>query len=166
MLQETISGTEITVSYLDIYTKLDFDSNIWLNTPVLKWTIDAADDSVITESETFSIKIGFLADIELALKDLLPIPTEYALYQNYPNPFNPVTRINYDIPFSGKVTLIIYNLLGREVTTLVNDLQQPGRYSLIWNGHDKDNRMVSSGLYFYHLSTPEYQKTKKMMLIK
>jgi len=149
---------------MDIYLKLDFENNVWQETPNIKWTVDVWDSTVIIPTDTFTIVMPVEA-MSLSLDKFL-IPTEYALYQNYPNPFNPVTRINYDIPFSGKVTLIIYNLLGREVTTLVNDLQQPGRYSLIWNGYDKNNRMVSSGLYFYHLTTPEYQKTKKMMLIK
>ena len=108
----------------------------------------------------------FVADIELAIEHLLPIPTEYTLYQNYPNPFNPVTRINYDLPHSGMVRLTIYNLLGQEVTTMVKHWQNAGRYSIIWNSQDNHKTVVSSGVYFYHLETSGFRKTKKMMLIK
>jgi hypothetical protein len=149
---------------MEIYLKLDFENNVWDSIPHIRWTVDVWDGQVIVPTDTFTVLMWAEA-MTLSIENYL-VPTEYALYQNYPNPFNPVTRINYDLPYSGTIRLTVYNLLGREVTTLVNDHQEPGRYSLIWNGQDHYNRMVSSGVYFYHLSTPEYNKTKKMILLK
>jgi hypothetical protein len=78
----------------------------------------------------------------------LQLPTAVALHQNYPNPFNPVTRITYDIPVSSNVTLRVYDILGREVKTLVNGSSPAGSYSLQFDGSD-----LASGVYFYQLET-------------
>ena len=88
------------------------------------------------------------------------------LLQNYPNPFNPSTTINFDMPAAGHANLSIYNVKGQLVKTLVNDNQPVGRRSFTWNGTDKDNRPVSSCLYFYRLTANGSTETKKMMLIK
>lgn len=93
-------------------------------------------------------------------------PNEFKLSQNYPNPFNPSTKIDYDIPFESKVTLKIYNMLGREVAALVTDnLQKAGFYSVNFNAAS-----ITSGTYFYTISAQSSEKnftmTKKMMLIK
>jgi hypothetical protein len=89
------------------------------------------------------------------------IPTEYKLYQNYPNPFNPATIIQYQIPKDGPVTLKIYNLLGREIKTLVNGYKKLGSYSVNF-----DASGLSSGVYIYILKSGEFSSMKKMMLIK
>jgi len=95
---------------------------------------------------------------------------EFVLYQNYPNPFNPSTKIKYSIPrYSGqanigssvKITLKIYDILGREVATLVNKEQSPGNYEVQFNTHN-----LSSGVYYYRLISDSYNQTKKMLLIK
>ncbi|MBX2976728.1 MAG: T9SS type A sorting domain-containing protein [Ignavibacteriaceae bacterium] len=88
-------------------------------------------------------------------------PTEYALYQNYPNPFNPTTTITYQIPKEGLVTLKIYDILGKEVTTLINEEKQAGKYSIEFNASK-----ISSGVYLYELRSNEYKSTKKLMLMK
>jgi len=89
------------------------------------------------------------------------VPSEYILDQNYPNPFNPKTVINYSIPKSEKVSLKIFDALGREVLTLVNDIQTSGTYKVTF-----DATTLSSGIYFYTLTTSEFIQTKRMMLIK
>ncbi|NWG29479.1 MAG: T9SS type A sorting domain-containing protein [Ignavibacteriaceae bacterium] len=89
------------------------------------------------------------------------IPLEYALHQNYPNPFNPYTTIKYDIIKMQDVKFTIYDILGREIKTLVNEQQQPGIYVIRWDASD-----VSSGVYFYQLKTKDYINTKKMILLK
>ncbi len=89
------------------------------------------------------------------------VPSEYVLDQNYPNPFNPKTVINYSIPKSEKVSLKIFDALGREVMTLVNDIQTSGTYKVTF-----DATALSSGIYFYTLTTSEFIQTKRMMLIK
>ena len=94
------------------------------------------------------------------------IPKEFVLNDNYPNPFNPITTIKYEIPNDGKVLLVIYNLLGQEVITLINNEQWAGKYSLRWNGTNQFGNQVSTGTYFYFLKTQNNQSVKKMLLLK
>ena len=94
------------------------------------------------------------------------IPSEFALHSNYPNPFNPITRIDYDISQESFVTLTIYDILGREVITLINQQLIPGYYSLNWNGQDMFGISVSAGVYFYQIQAREFVKTRKMILLK
>ena len=89
------------------------------------------------------------------------IPTEYTLYQNFPNPFNPTTTIKYDLPKSGNIELVIYDILGRKVKTLVNETREAGRYEVKW-----DASSVSSGVYIYQLRSEDYINTKKMILLR
>ncbi len=92
-------------------------------------------------------------------KEVLPI--EYSLSQNYPNPFNPTTTIEYSIPKQTLVELKIYDILGREVTTLLNEEQKPGKYKVQFEGHK-----LSSGVYIYRIKAAEYISSKKMLLLK
>jgi hypothetical protein len=89
------------------------------------------------------------------------IPNQYSLSQNYPNPFNPTTTIKYGIPKAGIVTLKIYDLLGREVATLVNERKDPGVYNVDFNATN-----MASGIYLYKISSGDFSAVKKMMLVK
>ena len=89
------------------------------------------------------------------------IPNTYSLYQNYPNPFNPSTIINYQLPVSNQVRLVIYDILGREIAVLVNEKLSSGTYEVKWDGSN-----YPSGMYFYKLITAEYTETRKMVLVK
>jgi len=89
------------------------------------------------------------------------IPNSYSLSQNYPNPFNPTTKINFALPKQGLVTLKIYDVLGREVRTLVNEVKSAGQYSVDFNASE-----FSSGVYFYKLESGTFSETKRMLLIK
>jgi hypothetical protein len=89
------------------------------------------------------------------------IPTNFSLAQNYPNPFNPSTTIQFSLPKSGEVTLKIYNLLGEEVKTLVNEFREIGNHSVQYNANN-----LSSGIYFYRLQAGSFNQVKKMILIK
>jgi len=139
-------------------------------------------------------KIGGIAkDMIVSINDNPPqVVNEFSLEQNYPNPFNPSTTIKYQIQqnvkrqtidvkremesgiipsrkLSGEgvnVQLKIYDILGKEVVTLVNEVKQPGKYSVNWNGQDTFGKKVSSGIYFYQLKTMEYFKTRKMVLLQ
>jgi prepilin-type processing-associated H-X9-DG protein len=99
-------------------------------------------------------------------KPLTNIPQTYQLFQNYPNPFNPETQIKYDLPVSGNVTLFIYNVLGQRVRVLADGFQEAGHKSVIWDGKDNQGREAASGIYFYKIKAENYQKTKKMVLLK
>ncbi len=96
----------------------------------------------------------------LDVKDLAT-PKAYELGQNYPNPFNPSTTIEYSVPKDAAVTLKIYDVLGKEVATLVNEQKPTGTYIVNWNASN-----FSSGLYFYKLTAGEFTQTKKMFLVK
>jgi hypothetical protein len=92
-----------------------------------------------------------------------PVPSQFVLNQNYPNPFNPSTTINYSIPKAEFVSLKVFDLLGREVATLVNEYKQAGKHNCEFR---IENGELPSGVYFYKLTTPIYSATKKLMLIK
>ncbi|MBN1154455.1 SBBP repeat-containing protein [candidate division KSB1 bacterium] len=94
------------------------------------------------------------------------LPLEYRLEQNYPNPFNPATTIEYSIAEESRVTLKIYNMLGEEVMTLVDILQQRGTHSVQWNGMTAEGFSCPSGLYVCKLKAGEYIDSKKIMLIR
>jgi hypothetical protein len=88
-------------------------------------------------------------------------PEEFALGQNYPNPFNPSTRIDYQLPTKGNVTLRIYDILGRLITTLVDKEQDPGYYNVIW-----DASKYASGIYIYAIKSGSFTSSKKLILLK
>jgi len=96
----------------------------------------------------------------------LEVPIEFWLSQNYPNPFNPMTVIEFSLPISGLVTLTIYDLLGREVITLVNNRQSAGWHSVTWNGRNRSNVPVAAGMYIYALKTEQRTVSKKLVLLK
>ena len=90
----------------------------------------------------------------------------YRLDQNYPNPFNPSTRIKYSLPQAGIVKLVVYDVLGREVRTLVNGAMSAGQQETEWDGKNSNGRTVGSGIYFYRLTAGSFTAAKKMTLIK
>ncbi|MBL7074810.1 T9SS type A sorting domain-containing protein [candidate division KSB1 bacterium] len=94
------------------------------------------------------------------------LPQEYSLSQNYPNPFNPTTIINYSIPAPEKVKIIIYNVIGQEVRTLVDKDQTAGIYQVVWGGKDVWGRDVASGVYFCRMQAGNFSKVIKMLLIR
>ncbi len=123
--------------------------------------------SLPNKTDPFFTKAGAFLRLEsinsstVAIKDIENQPNEYKLSPNYPNPFNPTTRISFTIPKKGHVTLIVYSILGQKVATLVNGIKQPGSYEVNFNGSK-----LSSGIYFYRLTTGQNVQTKKMILLK
>jgi hypothetical protein len=104
---------------------------------------------------------NFNTKVPVKVEKLEGIPVTYELEQNYPNPFNPETTIRYQLPSNSKVTLKVYDLMGREVVTLVNEEQTAGRYEVKFGGSK-----ISSGVYFYHINAGNYSGVKKMVLMK
>jgi hypothetical protein len=94
------------------------------------------------------------------------IPANFVLAQNYPNPFNPTTSITYSIPKDNFVNIKIYDMLGREVATLVNDYKNAGNHKVNWNGEDNSGQKVASGTYIYRITAGNFVATKKMVLLK
>ncbi len=97
---------------------------------------------------------------------LVEMPSEYKLYNNYPNPFNPNTTIKFSIPKISNVKIIIYNILGQSIKTLVNEVKAPGVYSVEWNGTNENSINVTSGIYFYRLESNEFAAINKMILLR
>ena len=110
----------------------------------------------------------FFTAVEESITDILP--ASFQLDQNYPNPFNPSTSIWFDLPTRAKVTLTVFNLLGQEVSTLVDEDLPAGRHLSTWDGHSDNGAPVASGIYFYKLIADaddnKFVETKKMMLLK
>jgi hypothetical protein len=99
-----------------------------------------------------------ITSVERSAADL---PSSFALGQNYPNPFNPSTTIKYELPKSSMVKLSVYDILGREVATLVNELKQPGTYAVQF-----DASSVTSGVYFYRMHAGGYTDTRKLLVLR
>jgi hypothetical protein len=100
-------------------------------------------------------------DIYIGNPKTIIIPSKFALHQSYPNPFNPVAKIRYDIPRQSFVELKVYDILGREIRTLVNEIKIPGVYTAEFNGYD-----LASGVYFYRIKCGSFIDLKKMILVK
>ena len=94
------------------------------------------------------------------------IPKEFKLAQNYPNPFNPSTIIRFGLPVAEKVTIKVYDVLGREVKTLINEELRPGYQQVEWDGTNNYGSRVSSGIYIYRMVAGKFVKTMKMMMLK
>ncbi len=128
-----------------------------------------SDDGTTLETEVnrlghFTVVNKTLVNVVAEQKD--GIPQEFSLLQNYPNPFNPSTTIVYTLPEASQVVLKIYDVLGREIRTLVNTAIPAGRYQVTWDGTDNAGHPVSSGIYIYRLKAGNYSKTMKMLLTR
>jgi photosystem II stability/assembly factor-like uncharacterized protein len=95
-----------------------------------------------------------------------PGPREFVLQQNYPNPFNPQTRIEFALPHAAHVSLKVFNAVGEEVATLVDNMISAGTHDVEWNGRNRFGASVASGVYFYRVVAGEFAATKKMLLVK
>lgn len=125
------------------------------------WKVNTANDGGIGPwSEVFNFSMLF-TDV----KDEDQLPTKFALMQNYPNPFNPSTVISYQLSVSGDVTLKVYDLLGREVATLVDEYKPAGTYEVKFNSASSIKHLAS-GVYFYQLKAGEFIQTNKMILLE
>lgn len=129
---------------------------------------------LITDSSLVSFGWS-LDDIEIHVGDIQTavaenagesLPTEYTLLHNYPNPFNPQTFIEYQLPRAGKVRLVVFNLNGQVIRTLVDAPQQAGRFKSRWDGRDDLGNGVASGVYLYQLQAGDFSQTKKMILLR
>ncbi len=152
---EVVSPHEtITISY-DVV----LDAGEYMN-----WVLRSSGGEEYIFEGTGEITIPTEEAFTLERKAIIPIT--YTLHQNYPNPFNPITSLRYDLPEQEQVTLTIYDLIGREVTQLVNTTQESGFKSVQWNATDMHGKPVSAGVYLYQIRAGEFVRTKKMVLLK
>ncbi|NUO80718.1 T9SS type A sorting domain-containing protein [candidate division KSB1 bacterium] len=93
-------------------------------------------------------------------------PKKFSLKQNYPNPFNPRTEIAFDLPQEEKVTLKIYDLYGREVVTLLDQVLEKGRHKISWNGSNDGKEALASGMYVYRIRAGDFIASKKLLLLR
>ncbi len=114
--------------------------------------------NITTNGGNITLPIDYLVDVER----INELPNDYSLSQNYPNPFNPSTKIDFSLPKSDNVKLVVFDLLGRTVTTLVNKNLAAGKYSVIFNAKNS----LASGIYIYTLKTENFTSTKKLVLMK
>jgi len=96
----------------------------------------------------------------------ISLPEKFTLLQNYPNPFNPSTTISFHLPKKSKVVLKIYNLIGEQVRTLVHSVQLAGEKSVVWDGRDRYDQELASGVYIYHLQAGSEVQSRKMLLVR
>lgn len=104
--------------------------------------------------------------VNVAKNPAVRIPDQFVLRQNYPNPFNPATRISFGIPKASRVKLVVYNLLGRRVKTLLDQKQAAGFHQIVWDGTNDQGKLLSSGVYFYRLEADGFSQTRKMLWMK
>ena len=132
----------------------------------IEWDVSVRDSMVEVTSENGALTLGVNASAAVLSINGELLPEVFSLHQNYPNPFNPVTKLRYDLPENGLVTIIIYDMLGRQVKTLINQTQDAGYRSVIWDATNDYGKPVSAGIYLYQIQAGEYMRTKKMVLLK
>jgi hypothetical protein len=130
----------------------------------MNWVLTAESGEEYTLEGTGEITVPTEEIFTLERKAIIPIA--YTLHQNYPNPFNPITSIRYDLPEAALVTLTIYDLIGREITQLVNTTQEAGYRSVRWDATDSFGKPVSAGVYLYQIRSGGFVQTRKMVLLK
>jgi hypothetical protein len=118
-------------------------------------------NALVTDKENNISQIAKLSSITAKAT-----PQVYSLSKNYPNPFNPTTTIEYAIPSNGKVELVVYNMAGQKVRTMVNETKEAGFFKAVWDGRNDRGETVASGLYFYKLVSGKFNKIEKMTLVK
>ena len=130
----------------------------------MSWILISESGNEFTLEGTGEITIPTEETFTLERKAIIPI--SYTLHQNYPNPFNPITSLRYDLPEQTQIILTIYDLMGREVTQLVNTTQEAGYRSVQWNATDSFGKPVSAGVYLYQIRSGGFVQTRKMVLLK
>lgn len=129
---------------------------------------DGADAEVSIENVVAADQSGHSVSVlQTGAHRLASLPATFELKPNRPNPFNPTTSISYDVPKQTRIRITVYNLLGQTVTRIVDEVQPPGRYTAVWNGHNSEGHQVASGVYIYRMSSGTgYTQSRRMLLLK
>ena len=159
--EDGLPGSDLNLCYVD-----EYEDKYIQNWP----GIDGHFSVPIRKETTEQVQIVYrefdLSTITNVKSFEMSIPKRFELAQNYPNPFNPTTKIQYQLPENTHVELVIYNVRGQKVQTLVSEVLAAGIHKRVWDGRDMFNQQVSSGIYFYQLKTKKYQTIKKMILVR
>ncbi|MFC1481975.1 T9SS type A sorting domain-containing protein, partial [Candidatus Neomarinimicrobiota bacterium] len=155
-------STSLGWSLNDIYSAMQSAGYLNIEGTWNVWAFDGI-DTIWAENGPRHLRIN---DHTLGLDGRSGIPLVYNLHNNYPNPFNPTSTIQYDLPEATNVTLVVYDMLGREVISLVNRQEEPGYHQTVWDAVDHTGRPMPTGIYIARLVTPEYSKSIKMVLLK
>ncbi len=187
--RQSVPDNRLSVDYSTVAYNSDGDIlwDIQYNSPgdrddfVSGLVLDSQNDVIISGISSFNV---FLPNVIFSqsvatttIKYINSVPTSVTapgtvrpnhpfLEQNYPNPFNPVTLISFYLPEQDQVELIVYNLFGQKVKTLLNGISSAGRQSIAWDGHDEKGKPVASGLYFYKLESSRFVENKRMLLLR
>ena len=162
-----VSGTNIFAgTYPGVYLSTNNGTN-WIiknqgfNPAPEVWALLVANNYIYTGTTAQSVIRRTYSEI-IGIKTIsTEVPSSFSLKQNYPNPFNSVTKINYEIRVTNHAKLVVYDAMGKEVVTLVNEKQNPGTYQVEFEAGN-----LTSGVYFYRLSSGDFTDTKRMMLVK
>ena len=124
------------------------------------------DPSFYYNQTSMTVDISMIMGDESSIIDVAGLPDKFALHQNFPNPFNPTTTLRYDLPEQANVNITIYDLLGRQVASIINQEQKAGFQSVIWNATNDLGNPVSAGIYLCEIKAGKFVQTKKLVLLK
>jgi flagellar hook assembly protein FlgD len=158
--QLTLIHFDKTVGKMNVISEVKLDNHI-----TIPFTLEEKESQIQLFLNGYDSQGNLVAQLMETIT-LNAVPEEYELSQNYPNPFNPVTRIEYGLPVTSHVHLAIYDLLGREVVTLVDGIQEAGYRSITWHGMNRSGNGVGAGMYFYVIQAGDFRQIKKMILLK
>jgi hypothetical protein len=163
------SSDECVIEVMNDGSPLTFDCNIkdgevWELVHIIGSEIQWSEAIALTGQK--QITLVARSDQLVLRKSISNVPNIYALHPAFPNPFNPITTLRYDLPSDALVTLSIYDMLGKEITQLVNTIQGAGFKSVQWDATDSFGQSVSAGVYLYRIQAGEFVQTKKMVLLK
>jgi len=135
---------------------------------VVLFTFQVLDGTYAVDFTSTQLRGAANEDLTAELEGLSSegVPVAFKLVQNSPNPFNPVTKVAYHVPSASRVTIRVFDVTGRLVTTLVDGVVEPGRHAAVWNGTNENGESVGSGVYFCTMETPDYRDSQKMTLLK
>jgi len=160
-----IAGENTEIEVMNTYQTLTISYDVVLDAGEhMNWVLTSESGEEYIFEGTGEIIVPTEDTFTLGRKAIIPIA--YTLHQNYPNPFNPITNLRYDLPEQAQVTLTVYNLMGREVTQLVNTNQEAGYRSVQWDATNMHGKPVSAGVYLYQIRAGEFVQTRKMVLLK
>ncbi|MBL7067494.1 MAG: T9SS type A sorting domain-containing protein [Candidatus Marinimicrobia bacterium] len=158
------SDTSFTLAIFELVEHLESIGVQSFDSVGVNWYVLADDGKSSRRSQSiFDFGIQISTGIDLLDRT---VPEDFSLSQNYPNPFNSITTINYAIPRTVPVKIIVYNILGQEIAVLMNGLQTPGFYTCQWSGRNQQHDQVESGIYLYLIRAGHFSRTAKMILLK